>query len=141
MLPTCFYELEEQRKPLIITQNGEAKAVLQDVASYEDTQEMLALLKIGSNAARRSVLGLAVSVATAQEVLPKPEEAFRDAKIGRTYKDSTPGTIRLTKAPELTAEKPPVESPRRQWLGDLAGSCDAAALGHLLFNISPRSER
>jgi prevent-host-death family protein len=38
--------LEEQRKPLIITQNGEAKAVLQDVASYEETQETLALLKI-----------------------------------------------------------------------------------------------
>jgi prevent-host-death family protein len=38
--------LEEQRKPMIITQNGEAKAVIQDVASYEQTQEMLALLKI-----------------------------------------------------------------------------------------------
>ena len=38
--------LEEQRKPMIITQNGEAKAVLQDVASYEETQETLALLKI-----------------------------------------------------------------------------------------------
>lgn len=33
-------------KPLVITQNGEAKAVLQDVASYEETQETLALLKI-----------------------------------------------------------------------------------------------
>jgi prevent-host-death family protein len=32
--------------PLVITQNGEAKAVLQDVASYEQTQESLALLKI-----------------------------------------------------------------------------------------------
>lgn len=39
-------ELAEQRKPLVITQNGEAKAVLQDVASYEETQETLALLKI-----------------------------------------------------------------------------------------------
>lgn len=39
-------ELEEHRKPLIITQNGEAKAVIQDVASYEETQETLALLKI-----------------------------------------------------------------------------------------------
>ena len=38
--------LEEQRRPMIITQNGEAKAVLQDVASYEETQETLALLKI-----------------------------------------------------------------------------------------------
>jgi len=37
--------LEEQRKPMI-AQNGEAKAVIQDVASYEETQEMLALLEI-----------------------------------------------------------------------------------------------
>ncbi len=38
--------LAENREPLIITQNGEAKAVLQDVTSYKDTQETLALLKI-----------------------------------------------------------------------------------------------
>jgi prevent-host-death family protein len=39
-------ELTAQRQPLIITQNGEAKAVIQDVASFEETQETLALLKI-----------------------------------------------------------------------------------------------
>ena len=39
-------ELGEQREALIITQNGEAKAVIQDVESYEQTQETLALLKI-----------------------------------------------------------------------------------------------
>ena len=38
--------LTEKRSPLVITQNGEATAVLQDVASYEETQETLALLKI-----------------------------------------------------------------------------------------------
>jgi prevent-host-death family protein len=38
-------QLAEQREPLVITQNGEAKAVLQDVASFEET-ETLALLKI-----------------------------------------------------------------------------------------------
>ncbi|MBK7665434.1 MAG: type II toxin-antitoxin system Phd/YefM family antitoxin [Sterolibacteriaceae bacterium] len=38
--------LAERREPLVITQNGEAKAVLQDVATYEETQETLALLKI-----------------------------------------------------------------------------------------------
>jgi prevent-host-death family protein len=36
----------ESREPYVITQNGEAKAVLQDVATYEQTQETLALLKI-----------------------------------------------------------------------------------------------
>ena len=38
--------LAEQREPMVITQNGEAKAVLQDVVSFEETQETLALLKI-----------------------------------------------------------------------------------------------
>jgi prevent-host-death family protein len=38
--------LAEQRESMVITQNGEAKAVLQDVASFEETQETLALLKI-----------------------------------------------------------------------------------------------
>ena len=37
--------LAEQREPVLITQNGEAKAVLQDVRSYEEMQETLALLK------------------------------------------------------------------------------------------------
>ena len=38
--------LAEEREPLVITQNGEARAVIQDVASYEKTQDTLALLKI-----------------------------------------------------------------------------------------------
>jgi len=38
--------LSEEREPLIITQNGEAKVVIQDVKSFEETQETLALLKI-----------------------------------------------------------------------------------------------
>ncbi|MCE7903364.1 MAG: type II toxin-antitoxin system Phd/YefM family antitoxin [Gammaproteobacteria bacterium PRO9] len=39
-------DLAEKREPMVITQNGEAKAVLQDVASFEETQETLALLKL-----------------------------------------------------------------------------------------------
>ena len=38
--------LGTQQEPLIITQNGEAKVVLQDIESYEQTQETLFLLKI-----------------------------------------------------------------------------------------------
>ena len=38
--------LKEDREPMLITQNGEACAVLQDVKSFEDTQETLALLKL-----------------------------------------------------------------------------------------------
>jgi prevent-host-death family protein len=39
-------QLTELREPMLITQNGEARAVLQDVASFEATQETLALLKL-----------------------------------------------------------------------------------------------
>ena len=36
----------ESGEPLFITQNGEARIVVQDIHSYEATQETLALLKI-----------------------------------------------------------------------------------------------
>lgn len=39
-------DLAETREPIVITQNGEAKAVLQDIASFEQGQETLALLKL-----------------------------------------------------------------------------------------------
>ena len=39
-------QMRETREPIIITQNGEATAVLQDVVSYEKAQETLALLQI-----------------------------------------------------------------------------------------------
>lgn len=39
-------ELSERKEPMIITQNGEARLVVQDVESYEQTQEALALLKV-----------------------------------------------------------------------------------------------
>jgi prevent-host-death family protein len=36
----------EQGETLVITQNGEAKVVLQDIETFEQTQETMALLKI-----------------------------------------------------------------------------------------------
>jgi prevent-host-death family protein len=38
--------LHEAGEPYVITQNGEAKAVIQDIESYEKQQETMALLKI-----------------------------------------------------------------------------------------------
>jgi len=38
--------LGEQEEALVITQNGEAKVVIQGIESYEQTQETMALLKI-----------------------------------------------------------------------------------------------
>lgn len=39
-------EISESRKPMLITQNGEAKLVVMDVRSYEEHEETLALLKL-----------------------------------------------------------------------------------------------
>lgn len=39
-------DISDGQKTYVITQNGEAKAVFQDVACYEQTQESLALLKM-----------------------------------------------------------------------------------------------
>ena len=44
--PDVIRDIQVSRSPVVITVNGEAKAVLQDIASYEETQESLALLKI-----------------------------------------------------------------------------------------------
>jgi prevent-host-death family protein len=63
-------ELARSREPLVITQNGEATAVLQDVASYEATQETLALLKILALGKRQVEEGKVVPAA----------EAFRRAR-------------------------------------------------------------
>ena len=38
--------LGERQQPLIITQNGKAKMVVQDIDSYERMQETVSLLKI-----------------------------------------------------------------------------------------------
>lgn len=38
--------LSSHVKPLIITQNGEAKAVMQDIKTFEESQETMALLKV-----------------------------------------------------------------------------------------------
>jgi PHD/YefM family antitoxin component YafN of YafNO toxin-antitoxin module len=41
-----LHELAQSREPIVITINGNAMAVLQDIASYEERQDALALLKI-----------------------------------------------------------------------------------------------
>lgn len=45
-------DVSMQRKAMVITQHGEAKAVLQDIVSYEQTQESLALLKMLAQSGR-----------------------------------------------------------------------------------------
>jgi prevent-host-death family protein len=44
--PQVIRELAEKREPVVITLRGEARAIIQDVVTYEETQETLALLKM-----------------------------------------------------------------------------------------------
>lgn len=63
------------REPLLITQNGEAKAVLQDVASFEETQETLALLKLLALANQDVEAGRVTPVSTVVARLRKKKMA------------------------------------------------------------------
>jgi prevent-host-death family protein len=38
--------VNERRNPIVITQNGEARAVLVDIATYQETQDAFALLNL-----------------------------------------------------------------------------------------------
>jgi len=38
--------VNERKNPIIITQNGEAKAVLIDIETYQDTEDAFALMKL-----------------------------------------------------------------------------------------------
>lgn len=63
-------DVTEGHGTMVITQHGEAKAVLQDVTDYEQTQESLALLKM-----------LAQSTKSLQEGRSKPaKKAFADVR-------------------------------------------------------------
>jgi prevent-host-death family protein len=50
-------DLSKTRSRVVITHNGEAKAVLQDIESYEELQESLTMLKLVAMSARSMVQG------------------------------------------------------------------------------------
>ena len=64
--------LASRREPLIITQNGEATAVLQDIASYEEAQEALALLKLLALGNRQIEAGNVIPATDAVRQLREP---------------------------------------------------------------------
>jgi prevent-host-death family protein len=68
-------ELAENREPFVVTQNGEAKAVLQDIASYEETQETMSLLKILALGNRQVEEGQTVSAKEAIQRLREKSSA------------------------------------------------------------------
>ena len=73
-------DLAEVREPLVITQNGEAKAVVQDIISYEKTQETLALLKILALGERNIAEGKTVPLA---EAMRRVRERLRARQPGK----------------------------------------------------------
>jgi len=63
-------DISNNQKTMIITQNGEAKVILQDIKLYEKTQESLAMLKT-----------LAISTKNLKDGKIKPiNQAFKDIR-------------------------------------------------------------
>jgi prevent-host-death family protein len=71
--------LAESGEPMIITQNGEATAVIQDIASYEQTQETLAMLKILALGEQQVKEGKTVS---ASEAMRRFRQRIRRTRAG-----------------------------------------------------------
>ena len=67
--------LGEHREPLVITQNGEAKVVIQDIESYEQTLETMALLKILAIGMHQIEKG---NVLSAEDVIKRLRERRED---------------------------------------------------------------
>ena len=67
--------LGDRREPMVITQNGEAKVVLQDIDSFETTQETMALLKVLALGIRQIEAG---QVEPAADVIARLRERKRD---------------------------------------------------------------
>jgi prevent-host-death family protein len=61
----------ETGEPVIITQNGEATAVLQDLATYESTRRSLAMLKLVAQGERDLAKGKSIPQAEVFRALRK----------------------------------------------------------------------
>lgn len=88
-------EVAENRRPVVITQNGEAKAVLLDVASYQALRDAAILMKLVSQSeesARRGRTRTQASVFARLEAriaaarLRESKKPERDAKRGSRRK-------------------------------------------------------
>jgi prevent-host-death family protein len=73
-MPAVLKGLRERRRPILLVNNGHPQAVLQDVASYEQTQDAIALLKMMLQA-ERSVT--AKRGATTKDVLARLRSRVR----------------------------------------------------------------
>ena len=87
-------DLGENRRPIVITQNGEAKAVILDVESYQSLRDAAILMKLVSQSeasARRGASSpqsgvfdrIAARIAAAREKTAKPERSTRSRRKRR----------------------------------------------------------
>lgn len=73
--------VNELKGTLVITQNGKAKAVLQDIETYENTQEALALLKVMELGRRQVKAGKVKEMQATFDELDRKIKRFKE-KVG-----------------------------------------------------------
>ena len=74
-------DITSTRQTLIVTHNGEAKVVVQDIRSYERMQETLALLKILTRSKQNINRGRSKSIDDTFSSLEKRIAALKHEKI------------------------------------------------------------
>ena len=77
---TILSELESKHQPVGITYDGKVKVILQDIASYEATQESLAMLKMLAMSSKSKQAGHYKSASTAfSDIRKNIAQAQREA--------------------------------------------------------------
>jgi prevent-host-death family protein len=74
-------DITTTRQALVVTRNGEAKVVVQDIRSYERMQETLALLKILTRSKQNIKRGKAKSLDDTFTSLDKRIAAFKNEEV------------------------------------------------------------
>ena len=74
-------DITNTRQTLIVTHNGEAKVVVQDIRSYERMQETLALLKILTRSKQNIKRGRVKTLNDTFTSLEKRIRAFKNERI------------------------------------------------------------
>jgi prevent-host-death family protein len=73
-------DVSDNQKTLIITLNGEAKVVLQDVRVFEKTQDTLALLKLLSMSTKELKNGKTRKISDTEKSLSKRITEFKNSQ-------------------------------------------------------------
>lgn len=71
-------DLSDHQGTIVVTHNGQAKAILQDIHTYEQTQEKLALLKILTRSQQNVQRGRAKSLDASFASLEKRIRRFKN---------------------------------------------------------------